>query len=333
MTMKRRTIVIASVAMLISIPALFALREAITFHVNNRSNGFMVSAGRQREYLLHVPRSYDRSRPTPLVISLHGAGGWPVQQMELSLWNRLADEQGFIVVYPSGVVGLGPRVWGERDVRFIGELIDKLEATYNIDRSRIYANGLSNGGGMSFVLSCTMSDRIAAVGMVGAALILPWSWCTDHRPVPMIAFHGTADPMAPYKGGTSWVANGAFPAVPTFTAKWARRNRCGPEPIESSVAADVTRREYTNCADNAAVVLYTIEGGGHTWPGSEPMTEWFVGRTSRGVDATREMWAFFRAHPLPRPTLPARSEITLPRPRPRQWRAQPAQARVQAVPR
>ena len=82
-----------------------------------------------------------------------------------------------------------------RDVRFISELIDKLEAAYNIDPARIYANGFSNGGGMAFVLSCTLSDRIAAVGMVGAAQTLPWSWCTDHRPVPMIAFHGTADPI------------------------------------------------------------------------------------------------------------------------------------------
>lgn len=292
--------VIAAVVLLISIPALFALREAIAFHIRNRSNGFMVSGGRQREYLLHVPRGYDRTRPTPLVISLHGAGGWPVQQMELSRWNRLSDEQGFIVVYPSGVVGLGPRVWGERDVRFIAELIDKLEATYNIDPARIYANGLSNGGGMSFVLSCTMSDRIAAVGMVGAALILPWNWCTDHRPVPMIAFHGTADPMAPYKGGKSWVANGALPSLETWTAKWARRNHCAPVPIDSRTAADVTRREYTNCASDATVVLYTIEGGGHTWPGGQPLPEWFAGRTSRGVDATREMWAFFRAHPLQR---------------------------------
>ena len=79
-----------------------------------------------------------------------------------------------------------------RDVRFISELIDKLEAAYNIDPTRIYANGLSNGGGMAFVLSCTLSDRIAAVGMVGAAQTLPWSWCTDRRPVPMIAvsWHG-----------------------------------------------------------------------------------------------------------------------------------------------
>src|SRR5947209_15439212 len=88
-----------------------------------------------------------------------------------------------------------------RDVRFISELIDTLRAAYNIDPTRIYANGLSIGGGMAFVLSCTLSDRIAAVGMVAAAQSLPSSWCTDHRPVPMIAFHGTADPIVPYQGG------------------------------------------------------------------------------------------------------------------------------------
>src|SRR5471030_924979 len=155
---------------------------------------------------------------------MHGAGGWPVQQMELSRWNRMADEHGFIVVYPSGIESAGPRVWhmgGDglmRDVRFISELIDKLEAAYNIDPSRIYANGISNGGGMSFVLSCTLSSRIAAVGMVAAAQTLPWSWCTDQRAVPMIAFHGTGDPMVPYNGGATWIARESFPDVPTWAA-------------------------------------------------------------------------------------------------------------------
>ena len=300
-----RKLILGAVWVLISVPAVFALSEAIRFRVHNRSSGALVSSGRTREYLLHVPRSYDRTRPAPLVISMHGAGGWPVQQMEMSLWNRLADEQGFLVVYPAGTEGVGPRVWGvgpgprlARDVRFIAELIDHLQAAYNIDPRRIYANGLSNGGGMSFVLSCTMSDRIAAVGLVASAQTLPWSWCTDQRAVPMIAIHGTADPMTPYDGGTTWVSQRAFPAIPVWTANWARRNRCGA-PIESAAAADVTRRDYTNCADGADVTLVTIHGGGHSWPGGKPIPEWFVGPTTRSIDATREMWAFFRAHPLP----------------------------------
>jgi polyhydroxybutyrate depolymerase len=305
--MKSRTRVVGAVLILFSLPVVLALSEALSFHIRNRNNGSIVSSGQKREYLLYVPRSYDRSKATPLVISMHGAAGWPTQQMNLSEWNRLAESQRFIVIYPSGIEAGGPRVWHVsrgpglvRDVRFISELIDKLQAAYNIDPARIYANGFSNGGGMAFVLSCALSDRIAAVGMVGAAQTLPWSWCTENRAVPMIAFHGTADPMALYNGGQSWVAPRPFPAVPTWTASWARRNRCRPNPVESAVAADVTRREYVNCADDAGVVLFTIHRGGHQWFGGQPLPEWFVGPDSRSIDATRQMWEFFRAHRLPR---------------------------------
>jgi polyhydroxybutyrate depolymerase len=176
-------------------------------------------------------------------------------------------------------------------------LIDTLKAEYNIDPARIYANGLSNGGGMAFVLSCTLADRIAAVGMVGAAHLLPRSWCADQPPVPMIAFHGTADLFTPYNGGKTGVAPEAFPHIVEWTADWARRNRCAAVPVETLVAADVTRIQYTDCAADA--VLYRIEGGGHTWPGGRHLPEWALGRTSRGIDATSEMWAFFRDHPLP----------------------------------
>jgi polyhydroxybutyrate depolymerase len=306
MVMGRKNVVRAVWAIL-SLPLLLALIEAVAFHVANRDNGAMVSSGESRTYLLYVPSSYDRSKPTPLVISLHGAALWGAGQMEISQWNRVADREGFIVVYPSGVEGHGPRIWRAdggagltKDVRFISDLIDTLEAAYNIDAARIYANGLSNGGGMSFVLSCMMSDRIAAVGMVGAAHLLPWGWCTDSRPVPAISFHGTADPAVPYNGGMSWVAPERFPSIPGWTANWARRNRCESNPVDSAVAAHVTRREYVGCANDAAVVLYTIKGGGHTWPGGKPLPEWFVGSTSDEVDATRLMWEFFRQHPLRR---------------------------------
>ncbi len=304
---RRQKGVIGLVMVLIGLPVALALVEAVSFYARNRSNGTIVSSALEREYLLYVPRSYDRTRPTPLVITMHGAALWPAAQEEISQWNTAADEHGFIAVYPSGISGRGPRIWragggpGQmRDVRFISELIDTLGARYNIDPTRIYANGLSNGGGMAFVLSCALSDRIAAVGVVAPALFLPWSACTDRRPVPMIAFHGTADRFTPYNGGRTWVAPETFPSIPIWTANWARKNRCGPNPVDSVVAADVTRLEYTHCADDAAVVLYSIEGGGHTWPGGKPLPEWFAGRTSNGVDASSQMWAFFREHPLRR---------------------------------
>ncbi|MDQ6871986.1 MAG: alpha/beta hydrolase-fold protein [Gemmatimonadota bacterium] len=303
--MKDRRIVLGAALALIGLPVAIVPIEAVSFYSANRDNGSFVSSGEKREYLLYVPGSYDRSRSTPLVISMHGAGLWGAAQKETSQWNKLADNQGFIVVYPSGIGGKGVRVWRAepgsglmKDVKFISELIDTLKASYNIDTTRIYANGLSNGGGMSFALSCTLSDRIAAVGMVAAAETLPWSWCTDHRPVPMIAFHGTADPEVPYNGGSSWVSPRPFPSTPKWAANWARRNKCRSNPVESTVATDVTRRAYTNCADNADVLLYTIQGGGHTWPGGTPLPEWFVGRTTRSIDATSLMWSFFRDHPL-----------------------------------
>lgn len=299
----RRTGVIRIALILLTVPMVVALVEAVSFFRANRSNGSFVSSGEQRDYLVHVPRSYDRTKPTPLVISMHGAALWGAAQKETSQWNSVADTAGFIVVYPSGVRGNGARIWREdrkaglaKDVTFMSALIDTLEATYNIDPARVYANGLSNGGGMSFALSCMMSDRIAAVGLVAAAQLLPWDWCADHRPVPMIAFHGTADLQVPYNGGKTWVAPVRFPKQTTWAANWARRNGCAPTPVESPVAADVTRLEYTNCNDDAAVVLYTIKGGGHTWPGGMPLPEWFVGKTTRSIDASSRMWAFFRDH-------------------------------------
>ena len=267
----------------------------------NETNGKIVSSGETRQYLLYVPKSYDRSKATPLVISLHPAATWPAAEMEISRWNELADEHGFIVVYPSG--SDVPRVWpmGERslglDVKFISDLIDKLEAEYNIDPNRIYADGMSNGGGMAFALSCRLSDRIAAVGAVAAAQTLPWDWCGNARPVPTVAFHGTADPFAPYQGGSSPISSDQFPNIRDWTARVARRNQCKGHPSDTRITASVQRLDYTNCAENADVILYTVEGGGHTWPGGKPLPESMVGRTTRDINATREMWTIFVQHP------------------------------------
>jgi polyhydroxybutyrate depolymerase len=183
------------------------------------------------------------------------------------------------------------------DVKFTSDLIDKLEAAYNIDPNRIYANGMSNGGGMAFALSCRLSDRIAAVGAVAGAQTLPWHWCGDSRPVPTVAFHGTADRFAPYQGGSSPISPDQFPKIQDWTARVARRNQCTRDPVEAQITASVRRLAYENCAENADVVLYTVEGGGHSWPGGEPLPESTVGRTAQDINATRVMWAFFMQHP------------------------------------
>jgi polyhydroxybutyrate depolymerase len=304
--MKHRGLVLIAALALVILPALLAAGEAAWYHRWIAENGTVVSSGIDRSYHLYVPRNYDRSKPAPLVISLHGAGMRAVAHMYTSQWNRVADRHGFLVVYPSAIKGRGPLIWefgDERgatiiDVRFIADLIDHVAGVHNIDRARIYANGLSNGGGMSFALSCTLSDRIAAVGLVATAFTIPWDWCTDDRPVPMIAFHGTHDTSTPYHGGKTWVAppGMAFPSIPGYVANWARRNRCTDASGEIRVAGDVTRRSYSNCAGDANVLFYTIEGGGHTWPGGGPLPEWFVGTTTSTIDASSLMWEFFSQH-------------------------------------
>lgn len=312
--MRIKKLIIGGALVLIGVPVCLVVVSVVAFYAlfyfPNRGAGIrgtIVSSGQQREYLLHVPRSYDHARAAPLVISLHPAMSWPSSQMRISQWNRLADESGFIVVYPAGI-GSGPKTWfmsGKGtparmpDVVFISNLIDSLERSYDIDAARIYANGMSNGGGMVFALSCTLSHRIAAVGVVSAAQSLTWDWCTDSTAVPMIAFHGTADPLVDYDGaGTSWLNPEPFPNVRRWVTTWARRNRCAPKPLHSTIATDVRREEYTRCADSASVALITIEGGGHQWPGGRQLPEWLVGRGTHSIDATRLMWAFFREHPL-----------------------------------
>lgn len=306
--MKLKKIIVGAAVVVIGLPLAVILIAIVTISVLDRTNGSVVVSGETREYLLHVPDSYDRAKPTPLVISMHALATWPAQQANLSRWNRLADENGFIVVYPSG--SRFPKMWHtidpgpglERDVRFIAELIDTLRSAYNIDPARIYANGMSNGGGMAFVLSCSLSDQVAAVAMVAAAQALPPSWCTDTRPVPMIAFHGDADPLVPYEGGPFGdpfnPVKTVFPPVRDWVARWAHRNRCAASPVESTIAPDIVRIEYPDCAEGAAVRLYTLRGAGHIWPGGKPLPEWRVGPNNNSIDATSQMWAFFREHPL-----------------------------------
>ena len=304
--MTRRAIVIVGVLACVALPPLLVLVSAASSYSENGTTGTIrTSAGETRGFILHVPASYDAGRPTPLVISIHGAINWPSFQMALSQWNRVADEHGFIVVYPAGDGG-GPKVWHLRgletkrrqapDIVFISELIDTLAARYNIDRARVYANGLSNGGGMTFALSCTLADKIAAFGPLASAVTEEIDWCESRAPV--IAFHGTADPLAPYEGGKVFIAPMAFPSIPQWIAGWAKRNGCAPGPVDSAVNADVAKREYVGCANGADALLYTVKGAGHQWFGGMQGPEWLLGPFSRSVDASRVMWEFFRQHRL-----------------------------------
>ncbi len=276
---------------------------AILYFQIHRANGKILSSGRKRTYLLYVPKNYRPDRPTPLVISLHGYAEWPAHQMEISRWNRLAKEDHFLVVYPCGTGfplhwRTGGQAGAAEDVQFISDLIDQLEKDYNIDAARIYANGLSNGGGMSFVLACKLSERIAAFGGVSGAYLLPWEDCPPARPVPAIIFHGTQDPVVPFGGGPSKFFDYPFPVVADWVEALAVKNGCSAPPVDLPAQGEVSGQRYVHCAQNAEVLFYVIANGGHSWPGGGFVPRAIVGHTTQDIDATRMMWKFFQQHPL-----------------------------------
>jgi polyhydroxybutyrate depolymerase len=163
----------------------------------------------------------------------------------------------------------------------------------------VYVNGLSIGGGMSYALSCAAPERVAAIGIVSGALLLPWKPCAGVVPVPLIVIHGTDDTATPYHGGTTWVAPQPFPDIPAWVARWAERSGCGDAPRDTALLPNVTRRSYDGCGPGADVVFYTLHGDGHVWPGGGGMPTWLVGQDGGALNATEVMWEFFRARQRP----------------------------------
>lgn len=294
-----------AIAIVLSLIALILFSVVFTYLIINQSNGKIIAAGQIRKYILYIPDTYDPSTPSPLVISMHGFADWPARHRYGSGWDEIADEYGFIVVYPMGTKF--PLRWlahskidengsPNPDVIFISDLIQKIKEDLNIDEKRIYANGLSNGGGMAHLLACTFGDQITAIGGVAGSFVFPWQECQTSRPVPVILFHGTDDEIVPFDGGSSDRYDYQFPALPDFAAEWAQHNHCDQvaEPIPST--NEMSGIRYTNCEDNADVVFYTVHGGGHSWPGGSGLPKLIVGHTTQDMNASRVMWEFYQQH-------------------------------------
>ena len=264
------------------------------------SEGTLTSGGMERTYLLHVPPSYNTATPMPLVVNLHGFGSDAGDQMLYSRFNQLADTEGFIVVAPNG--SGSPQRWtfpglGSVDeVVFIGDLIDSLAASMCIDESRVYATGMSNGAAISTFVACGLGGRIAAIGAVGATA--GPRTCPDGVKVPVITFRGTDDACVPYEGGTSSCGM-MLPVVAAeeVARRWGEHNGCDATPATAQVSEHVRTTSYTNCNAGADAVLYTIEGGGHTWPGSINVPR--LGPVTDEIDATALIWEFFERHSTP----------------------------------
>jgi len=275
--------------------------------------------GLERTYSLYVPSTYDETRPVPLVVALHGGGGTGQKMIELTVdLNDLADEAGFIVVYPDGVEkhwNDGREIQTRRasaddidDVGFVAALIEDLSESYAIDPSRVYALGISNGGMMSYRLACELPETFAAIAAVTASMSEELAAsCNPSQPTSVLVMNGDKDPLVPWDGGTIRFGRREFGEVISTAdtvAFWAVKNDCSPAPtitwevdVEPQDGTRVRTEVYGQCSDRTGVALYAVEGGGHTWPGGlQYLPERVIGKTSRDINGNETIWQFFEEH-------------------------------------
>jgi len=272
--------------------------------------------GRERSYVVHVPKTYDATKPAAVVLALHGAGMNGSMMEWFSGLDRKSEQAGFVVVYPSGT-GTGPfltwnagGLWARQaegrpdDVAFLGKVLDDVEAVLKVDARRVYACGMSNGAMMCYRLAAEMSDRIAAVAPVAGTIAVEAS--RPGRAVPVMHIHGTKDPLVPFEvpaAGGRAAGRMRFKAVGESIQTWVKLDGCravAPTVEVISKEGDemrVTRTTYGGGRDGAEVVLVTVEGGGHTWPG-QPAPVGFIGKSAMNVSANDLIWEFFKRHPL-----------------------------------
>lgn len=256
--------------------------------------------GHPRHWLVHLPSGYRPGWPLPLVIAFHGHGSAPRWMVRLTGLDHIADRDDFIVVYPAGV----QRSWaagvnspadraGVDDVAFTAALLDRLEKQYAIDSRHIVLTGFSNGAHLTQLLGCRLANRISTIVPVSGTLAAPEvESCHPARPLTVVAFHGTGDPIDPFGGGRINVPGGGNVLSALANIEdWAKRDHCGgpavvkPEVVPKTAVYLVTHT-YRDCLNDARVVLYEIVGGGHTWPGGpQYLPAAFIGAATHVVSA------------------------------------------------
>ncbi len=272
-----------------------------------------------RHYIVHVPPTFDAKRKLALVIMLHGAGGTGQQAMEQTGWDRKADHEDFIAVFPDGVPEhpkqppsflLNPQTWNEGsgrhasgkrndgDVEFIAYIIDALEARYGADPNRIFVTGFSNGASMTFRTGIELSDKIAAIAPVAGHLFVH-----DHqlkRPLPTLYIIGRDDPLELPNGGTLRIRGEDIeqPPIEQNLMQWRLLDGCSVKPTSEVRGGGVEIVRFDDCRDGVEVVEYFIDDMGHVWPGGiNRLPARLVGKPSDKLNATDVIWSFFKAHP------------------------------------
>lgn len=239
---------------------------------------FVESDGVQRTYRMHLPPSYTEDNPVPLVLFFHGNGQQASGIQSMTGLDSIADRLGFVAIYPQGISNSWALACdcsnlefeGVDDLKFTRDLLSHLKANLAIDASRIYAAGLSQGALFSHQLGCNMANDFAALASVGAIMIDVMALdCNPDRPIPFIFIHGLDDTIFPWFGGDPYLSLDA-----TFD-RWAEFNQCTGDAVETEIpdladdGTSTTIDTHAACAGGSEVQLYTILGGGHTWPGSD----------------------------------------------------------------
>ncbi len=258
--------------------------------------------GLEREYYLYIPVSYTGDEPVPLVLNFHGFTQDANDYRKFADFRSIADTAGFIVSYPQGTLFSGLSHWNVGgiwtigsivdDVGFTESLIDYIASEYNIDISRVYATGLSNGGYMSLHLACQLSDKIAAIASVaGSMTSVTFNNCDPEHSMPILQFHGTKDPLVPYRGSIF------SKSIDDVLQYWVNYNNCDTIPTVFNLAhssnttdnSSAQQFSYSNGDNGAIVEHYKITGGGHDWPGISGNMD---------INTSNEIWKFFSKYDI-----------------------------------
>jgi polyhydroxybutyrate depolymerase len=265
-------------------------------------DAMLTHQGNTYKYTVHLPPGYDGTKRTPLVFNWHAFGSTGFEQQVYTGTNVLADEETFIVVYPTSP----DKSWAagsccanfdgghpERDdLGFARALVGEVTSKACIDEKRIYTMGMSNGGFMSHALACTAADLFAAAESVAGQM--PVANCQPSRAMSIIEFHGTEDMTIPYDVPD---ASASGTTVPETMKQWGTRDGCTKGPDTTFQMGVVTCQTWSQCRGGALVTLCSEEGVGHCWPGAgfcpggKP--------TTSDISATRDGWAFMKQFVLP----------------------------------
>ncbi len=254
----------------------------------------------EREYILYIPASYTGDSPVPLLFNFHGYTSSASDQMAYGNFRTIANTEGFIVVHPQGSIFNGNTHWNvggwtigstADDIGFTEAMLDALIADYNIDETRIYSTGFSNGGYFSFRLACELKDRFAAVASVGGSITpLIAGNCNPKSPMPILQIHGTDDGVINYNGGIwSW-------SIFDLMQYWTGHNNGDITPKTTTIpdnnpndGSTVEHLVYEGGDRGTTVEHFKVIGGKHTWPGTNIGTN----GVNKDINASEEIWKFF----------------------------------------